>query len=72
MQKKKKLNNQPSQNEMSELEKLFNLNELDTLERKAKELISKYSKLQIYIIFWVLFCKEKKNSMKLFSILIKP
>ena len=68
MQKKKKLNNQPSQNEMGELEKLFNLNELDTLERKAKELISKYSKVaNLYNILGIVLQRKKKFDEAIFN-----
>ena len=61
MQKKNKSSDRPSQNEMAELEKLFNLNELNSLEEKAKKLVNKYSKVaNLYNILGVVLQKKMK------------
>ena len=61
MQKKNKLSDQPTQNEMAELEKLFNLNELNSLEEKAKKLVNKYPKVaNLYNILGVVLQKKRK------------
>ena len=39
------LNNQPSSNEMSELESLFKLNDFDSLENKVRKFIKSYPKV---------------------------
>ncbi len=57
----KNLNNQPNQNELNEIENLFNSNELDILEKKTRKLIDKYPKTSVlYNILGVVF--QKKNN----------
>ena len=55
----KNLNNQPNQNELKEIENLFNSNELDILEKKTRKLIDKYPKTSIlYNILGVVLQKK--------------
>ena len=55
------MSNQPTQNELKEIENLFNSNELDTLEKKTRVLIDKYPKISIlYNILGVVL--QKKNN----------
>lgn len=57
----KNLNNQPNQNELKEIENLFNSNELDILEKKTRKLIDKYPKTSVlYNILGVVL--QKKNN----------
>ena len=57
----KNLNNQPNQNELREIENLFNSNELDILEKKTRKLIDKYPKTSVlYNILGVVL--QKKNN----------
>jgi len=57
----KNLNNQPNQNELKEIENLFNLNELDIVEKKTRKLIDKYPKMSVlYNILGVVL--QKKNN----------
>ena len=54
------MSNQPTQNELKEIENLFNSNELDTLEKKTRVLIDKYPKISIlYNILGVVLQKKK-------------
>ena len=60
MQKNLNPKSKPSQDEMAELKKLFQLNELDALEEKTKKLIGIYPKISIlYNILGVVFQKKK-------------
>ena len=57
----KNLNNQLIQDELKEIENLFNSNELDTLEKKTRKLIDKHPKISIlYNILGVVL--QKKNN----------
>ena len=57
----KNLNNQPNQNELKEIENLFNSNELDILEKKTRKLIDKYPKTSVlYNILGIVL--QKKNN----------
>ena len=57
----KNLHNQPNQNELKEIENLFNSNKLDILEKKTRELIDKYPKTSVlYNILGVVL--QKKNN----------
>ena len=57
----KNLNNQPNQNELKEIENLFNSNEFDILEKKTRKLIDKYPKTSVlYNILGVVL--QKKNN----------
>ena len=56
----KNINNKPNQNELKEIENLFNLNELDIVEKKTRKLIDKYSKMSVlYNILGVVLQKKK-------------
>ena len=68
MQKNLNPKSKPSQDEMAELKKLFQLNELDALEEKTKKLIGIYPKISIlYNILGVVFQKKNKLSDAIFN-----
>ena len=57
----KNLHKQPNQNELKEIENLFNLNKLDIVEKKTRKLIDKYPKISVlYNILGVVL--QKKNN----------
>ena len=62
MKESTNLNNQPSSNEMRELESLFKLNDFDSLENKVRKFIKSYPKVSnLYNILGVVL--QKKNNL---------
>ena len=60
MKKNENLNTRPSQKEMTELENLHKLNQLDSLEEKTRELIKNHPRVSIlYNILGIALQKKR-------------
>ena len=55
------MSNQPSKNELKEIENLFNSNEIDILEKKTRKLIDKYPKISVLYNILGIVLKKKNN-----------